>query len=412
MKPISLNKKQINKIFDLQILGSVLFLTLIGLYCLLSKTYGSQDISLFYNYLNYVFLGIVILIVVTFLPEKFIYSVSFPSYFLALILLILVLIFGSTISGTKGWLRMGGLSLQPAEFAKLAVIVVSAYILSIEGVAVTNVRGFVMLFGVYVVPIILMVLQPDYGTTIVMLGILWGLLFWAGFNLNALLVLLGAPIATLFYLKGLIEFLLVISIFLVILYYVNRPKVIPIIISIALIAIISIPSRGVVQHLPKHQQGRIQTFVDPTYQPTKTSYNVIQSILAVGSGGLFGKGFFNGTQTQLGFVVAQASDFAFSIPAEELGFVGSLAIIFAFFILIRRVIQIGMKANSSFFRYIILGYSFLLIIHFVENVGMVIGIFPVMGIPLPFVSKGGSFLLVNFFFIGVVLNSYRLMQER
>lgn len=412
MKEISLKRNSLNKIFDYQIILSVFFLVLMGLYCVLSKTYGSEEISVFYNYLNFIILGFTLFLVVTFLPEKFIYSLSFPSYFLALILLIIVLVVGREISGTKGWLRLGGFSMQPSEFAKLAVILVSAYILSIEGTTVSNVRGLLTLVGIYVVPVALVILQPDFGTAIVMLGILWGLLFWAGFNLNFLLVSIGIPVATLFYLKGIFEFVIIVAILIAVLYYVNRPKIIPFIISIALVVALAIPSRELIHYLPKHQQARIQAFIDPTIEPTAKSYNIIQSVLAVGSGGFWGKGFFKGTQTQLGFVIAQTSDFAFSIPAEEFGFVGAVLIIVAFLILIRRVIQIGLQSPSLFFRYINLGYSFLLIIHFVENVGMVIGLFPVMGIPLPFISKGGSFLVVNFLLVGVAMNSYRRLKQR
>lgn len=412
MKAISLRRNSLNKIFDFQIILPVIFLVLMGLYCILSKTFGSQDITVFYHYLNFIILGFILFLIVTFLPEKFIYSLSFPSYFLVLILLILVLVIGQEVSGTKGWFRLGGFSMQPSEFAKLAVILVSAYILSIEGITVSNVRGLLTLVGIHIVPLTLVVLQPDFGTAIVMLGILWGLLFWAGFNLNILLVSVGIPIATLFYLKGIVEFVIIVAILFTVLYYVNRPKIIPIVISIAIIVALAIPSRELIHYLPEHQQARIQVFIDPTIEPTAKSYNIIQSVLAVGSGGFFGKGFFKGTQTQLGFVIAQTSDFAFSIPAEEFGFVGSVSIIVAFLILIRRVIQIGVQSASLFFRYINLGYSFLLIIHFVENVGMVIGLFPAMGIPLPFISKGGSFLVVNFLFVGVVINSYRCLQQR
>lgn len=412
MKGVSLKQNWIFTNFDLRILFPVVFLTFIGLYCILSKTYGSNDISTFYNYLNYVLLGFFLLFIVTFLPERIIYSFSIPFYFLSLVLLILVLFIGKEISGTKGWLQIAGLSMQPAEFAKLGLILFSAYILSIEGLTITNVRGFLILLSIFIVPITLLVLQPDFGTAIVILGILWGLLFFAGFNLNILLILLGIPLATLFYLKSIVGFVVVIVIFSLILYFINKPKLMTFIISVAIIVVISIPSRGIINYLPAHQQGRIKTFIDPTYQPTKTSYNVIQSVLAVGSGGLLGKGIFKGTQTQLGFVVAQTSDFAFSIPAEEFGFVGSFLIILAFVLLIQRVIQIGVLSKISFLRFIIFGYSFLLLIHFVENIGMVIGLFPVMGIPLPFISKGGSFLVVNFFFVGVVMNTYRRLQEK
>ncbi|QLH54920.1 MAG: Cell division protein FtsW [Candidatus Kapaibacterium sp.] len=400
-------KKSFLRTVDKKLLASVLFLILIGIYSIFSNYLNSETLIPFQKHLTYVSWGIILMFAVAFMPEQWIRSIAFPFYIITTLLLIAVLIFGVEINGTKGWLRIAGYSFQPSEFAKLAVILASSAFLSIPGVSLKNIRGLGTLFVIFLLPLIFIVLQPDFGTAIILLTIFWGILFWSDFNLNILLALLGFPFVLLFYLKGIFEFIVVLTIFSALIFYVNKRKFVVSIITIALVVVLSLGTKDLINHLPKHQQDRISAFVDPSRSPLKESYNMIQSILAVGSGGLFGKGPFSGTQTQLKYVYAQSSDFVFSIPAEEFGFVGSVAIVIAFFVLISRVVRIGTETGSPFLRYIILSYATLLFVHFAENLGMAMGLFPVMGIPLPFVSSGGSFFLVNSFLVGVALNAYR-----
>jgi len=407
MKKIKIGTKSLGKYFDLWFVGSLLFLILVGFYSVYSNSMNADNLANFNKHITYAFWGIILMIVVAFVPEDKIRNLSLPLYIFSILLLILVLFIGSTQFGTKGWLRIGSYSIQPAEFAKLALILTSASFLSIPGVSLSNVRGLGILSLIFLIPILLIILQPDFGTSVVILAIFWGILFWAGLNLNFLLALIGIPFLTLFYLKGLPEFLLVLVLFGLVLVVANKRKFATTIITIALSIVVALGSKELIHYLPEHQQKRIKAFVDPSYEPLKGSYNLVQSLLAVGSGGFLGKGPFSGTQTQLQYVYAQSSDFVFSIPAEEFGFVGSISIIIAFFILIRRTIKIGLETPSIFLKYAILSYSIMLIFHFAENVGMAIGIFPVMGIPLPFVSSGGSFFLVNCFLAGIVLNAHR-----
>jgi len=407
MQKIKIGTKSLNKYFDLWFIGSVFFLILVGFYSVYSNSLNADNLANFNKHITYAFWGIITIFVVALVPEEKIRSISLPLYIFSIFLLIVVLFFGTAQFGTKGWLRIGSYSIQPAEFAKLSLLIASASFLSIPGVSLTNYRGLGILSFIFIIPILLIILQPDFGTSVVILAIFWGLLFWSGLNLNFLLALIGIPFLTLFYLKGLTEFLFVLVLFGLILVLANKRKFATTIITIALCVVIALASKEIIHYLPEHQQKRIKAFIDPSYEPLKGSYNLVQSLLAVGSGGLFGKGPFSGTQTQLQYVYAQSSDFVFSIPAEEFGFIGSILIIFAFFILIRRTIKIGLETPSIFLRYVTLGYAIMLIFHFAENVGMAIGIFPVMGIPLPFVSSGGSFFIVNCFLAGVTLNAYR-----
>ncbi len=401
------SSKSILKQLDLKLLGSVLFLILVGIYSVYSNNLNSETLVPFHKHVGIVSWGLVIILFATFAPESLIRSIAFPSYILSLLLLIAVLIFGVEINGTKGWLRFGGYSFQPVEFAKFAVILTSAAFLSIPGISLKNIRGFGSLIVIFIIPLIFIILQPDFGSAVILLTILWGILFWSDFNLNLLVAILGFPFLLIFYLKGLTEFIILLIIFSGLIFYINKNKFITSVITISIVVALALGTKDLVNHLPRHQQDRIKVFVDPSIAPLKESYNMIQSLLAVGSGGIVGKGPFSGTQTQLKYVFAQSSDFVFSIPAEEFGFVGSIAIIFAFYVLISRVLSIGIETKSPFLKYSILSYAMLLIAHFVENIGMAIGLFPVMGIPLPFVSSGGSFFVVNAFFIGVALNSFK-----
>lgn len=392
---------------DLKLLASVFFLILVSIYSIYSNNLNSETLVSFQKHLTIVLWGIITIFVVTFLPENFIRSLAFPTYILSLLLLVAVLLFGKEINGTKGWLSFGSYSFQPVEFAKLSVILSAASFLSIPGVSLKNIRGFSFLLTIFLIPILFIVLQPDYGSAIVLLAILWGVLFWSDFNLNFLIAVFGFPFVLLFYLKGIFEFILVLVLFSSLLYFVNKGKLITTFVTIATVVVFALGAKDLINHLPKHQQERIKVFVDPGYAPLKQSYNMIQSLLAVGSGGLFGKGPFSGTQTQLQYVYAQTSDFVFSIPAEEFGFVGSVAIIIAFYILISRIIKIGIDTYSPFLKYTILSYAMMLFVHFAENLGMAMGLLPVMGIPLPFVSYGGSFFFVNSVLVGIALNAYR-----
>ncbi len=412
MKKYKVGTKKIWNYVDVWVLVCVGILSAIGVYSIFSITYNWEDYSTFNKHLTYVFWGWVLMLSTTFVSERWIRSMSFPFYFFTIILLLLVFFFGVEINGTKGWFRFAGFSVQPAEFSKLAVLLASGSLLSIEGISVNNVRGLGLLSVIFSIPVILMIFQPDFGTSLVVVGVFWGILYWAGFNLTVLILLLAIPILTLFYLKGWVEFLFALILFVVGLLYVNKFKIIPVFVSIALVVGISLASKDIINHLSPHQQTRIQAFIDPSFEPEKGGYNLIQSLLAVGSGGIFGKGVLSGTQTQLRYVYAQSSDFVFSVPAEEFGFFGAVFIILVFTVLIIRLIKIGLQTTSPFFKYIVLGYATLLLIHFVQNIGMVIGLLPVMGIPLPFLSSGGSFFVVNSFLVGIALNAYRRSQRK
>ena len=282
-------------------------------------------------------------------------------YIICLLLLGATLVFGTgkEESGAKSWIRFGSIGIQPAEIVKIGFIITFAKHISM----VKNVNNKRNLFALilHLVPIVgLILLQPDLGTTMVFLCIFAGMIFVAGISYKyifAALVLVGSavPIAWKFFLKN-------------------------------------------------YQKSRIIVFFNPESDPLGDGYHVVQSKIAIGSGRIFGKGLFKGTQTQLGFVPAKHTDFIFAVIGEELGLIGCIFVIALLFTLVVRCIYVSNSSKDKFGRYICVGVAFMFMAHIFENIGMCIGLMPVTGIPLPFFSYAGSSLVTNLIAIGLVLS--------
>jgi rod shape determining protein RodA len=281
-------------------------------------------------------------------------------YLLALFLLLFSLFFGPTIRGTKGWLVLGPFRFQPVEFAKIALILVYASYFSRKHIFVASWKIILESFLLFIVLGGLVLLQPDLGSFLILFGI------WFGF-----LLLIGLPGKKI-----------IVSIFIFIILTVF----------------------GWNFFLKDYQKQRIIDVFFPEKNALTSNYSTIQSKIAIGSGGLFGKGFRQGTQTQLGFLTEPATDFIFSALVEEWGFVLGLLVIIVFLFLILGLIQIGIFSNSNFLKFICLGTIIIFGLHFLINLGSALGILPVIGVPFPFLSYGGSNLLTNFFLLGIILS--------
>lgn len=295
----------------------------------------------------------------------------FIFYCLSLLLLLLLVVLGHTINGSQSWFRIFGISLQPVEFAKLALIAIMArFFYKRHGdVAYLPTIIFSSLYAVVI--FILTIFQPDLGSGLVVLGI-WGVVIFIS----------GIPKK---YIAG---------IFL-------------------LIAAVSVVSWNV--FLVGYQKERILNFVDPTRDIRGSGYNVYQSMIAVGSGGLYGKGINFGTQSKLQFLPEYETDFIFAAFSEEWGYVGVVFCLTCFLLLILKILFTSTKLESNFEILFLVGVCAYFIIHFSVNVGMNIGLLPVTGIPLPFMSSGGSHVLVEWIMIGVIIsftkNVRRLKRE-
>jgi rod shape determining protein RodA len=328
-----------------------------------------------------------------------------PLYGLALFLLSVTLVFGSgggTAASQKGWLTIAGKRLgQPAEFAKLAVVLMLARVLAQRktGAAKSMFDLWKPILVVFI-PMVLILLQPDLGTAIVFVGIFFGLLFWAGTPWK-LLVLLASPVVSLILAFNSAVWGAWLVLFLgLLLWY--RPYLWE---GIGL-AVANV-SMGIVapllwDHLDTYQQNRLKVFIDPTVDPRGSGYHVTQSRVAIGSGGWFGQGFLHGPQKRLAFLPEQHTDFIFAVVGEELGYLGVTVALALFLFLFLRIVRVSERANDSFGSLVAFGLLALWFTHVAENVGMTLNLLPITGIPLPFFSYGGSFMLASWMAVGIL----------
>ncbi len=389
----------------------ILFLTtisilLIGLISLYSATYDSNMSSFFYKQIISISIGLILMFIIAYLPDSWIKFNSWTVYIISLMLLVVVAFAGVEINGTKGWLRFGGFSLQPAEFAKIGVLLAIASVVSRKGMNIHTWRDLSLVLLIIAIPSFLILKQPDFGTATVIFAMLYGVLLWIGFNPFILFTLISIPFLILFSFKGDIWFYSLATLLSISLFAFRKNFIL----TIGLILVffsINFISDNVYDKLSPHQKLRIQTFVEPEANPLGAGYNVIQSVMAVGSGGLTGKGFLQGTQTQLRYIPMQWTDFIYSVPTEEFGFIGGVVVILLLFSMIWRMINISAIVHDKFHSVVCIGAVSILFYHSFINIGMAIGVMPVMGIPLPFMSYGGTFVISNLILVGLVMNVHR-----
>lgn len=327
------------------------------------------------------------------------------AYGIAMLVLLLTLLFGTgagTAAGTHSWISIGGVRLgQPAELAKLAVILMLARWLADRREPPASLRDLVYPGLITLVPFLLVVLQPDLGSAIVFVAILFSMLYWAGTR-PVLLLLLASPVIGL-----ILSFSTVVwgawFVLLFVLVLWVRPYVwegLGVMAANVVMGVIALPFW---RHLAPYQQNRLLAFLNPEADPRATGWHIIQSKVAIGSGGWFGKGFTQGTQKRLAFLPAQHTDFIFPIVGEELGFAGVVVALGLFAALLFVLLRVARRATDPFSSFCVFGIVGMLFAHIVENIGMAVNLMPVTGIPLPFFSYGGSFLLTCALAVGLSL---------
>ncbi len=315
----------------------------------------------FHRQILWVILGFFFMFVIANFDIRFFresrYIVLFYSFSISL--LVLVLIFGKTIKGAKSWFDFGIFSFQPTDIVKLLVISVLAKYFSRRHIEIARIKHL-FISAIYVlIPVVFIMIQPDFGSAMVILALWAGMALVSGISKKHIIVVLG--IATVVFIFSWL--------------FLFKP----------------------------YQKARIITFVNPTSDIRGSGYNAYQSVIAVGSGGFLGKGFGYGTQSRLNFLPEYQTDFIFAAFAEEWGFLGAIIIIFSFCIFLWRIILHAKYGSTNFETLFCVGYAILIFSHLVVNIGMNIGIMPVTGIPLPFMSYGGSHILGEFIGLGVIL---------
>ena len=354
----------------------------------LSQNYGKQMI--------WIITSLVLALIILITDAKFFSTFSYIIYGIILLSLIAVVLVGKEIAGSRSWFEVGNFSLQPSEFAKFAAALALAKYLSNIDLSINRLATKLVSAAIIVTPAFLILVQPDTGSAMVFSALLL-VLYREG--LSGKLLLIGVGLAMLFVLDlvidkfvliGIVVSLAVIAFFL----YKNiRKRWFVTILSVALLSGYILSIDYVVDNiLEPHQQKRLHVLVGTETDKKGAGYNVHQSLIAIGSGGLAGKGFLQGTQTKYDFVPEQSTDFIFCTIGEEWGFLGSFALILIFIGLFARIIILAERQRSKFSRVYGYGVASILFFHFAVNIGMTIGLFPVIGIPLPFISYGGSSL--------------------
>lgn len=357
----------INKLFkaDWVLLGAVFLLLGIGLtvlYSISNASVGDGTVSsVFGKQVFYAVLAVLTMLFFSFTNYHYLRSYSTNIYFATLIILVIVLIFGNTVRGTSGWIGFGVFNIQPVEIAKISLVIFLASFISQKMMELMEVGRLIASFVLTGIMLFLVIRQPDFGSAMVLLSIWAGMMFVSGISKKLVL--------------SLIVFALVSS-------FIGWSQ------------------------LAEYQKDRIASFIDPTRDPQGAGYNVRQSIVAVGSGGMIGKGIGHGSQSQLNFLPEKHTDFIFASIAEELGFMGSALVIALFGMIFYRIKRIAQMAPDNFGFLVAMGIMIMLFVQTFINIGMNMGIVPVTGIPLPFLSYGGSSLISVFAGIGILINIY------
>jgi len=387
-------------------------LSTIGLIAIYSATQGPVAQFLpeyiqqnFTKQLLWIAISLLILIGVQFIYPRTFLEGSYIFYGIGILLMILTLFFGTEVNGAKSWLSIGPARVQISEFMKIGTILaVANYLTSRRNISAENLRSALVAVLLILLPVALLVLQNDMGTALVFLSLIPVMLFWSGLPYGISLLLVSPVIIG--YLSVIEWFWGVIAVVIItiIIFFIQKRNWLSFA-SLIMGALIVVGVQvALIQVLQPHQRARIEAFTNPSFDPQGAGWNVIQAKTAIGSGGVFGKGFMQGTQTQLRFLPEQWTDFIFPVIGEEFGFLGASAVILLFMILLLSLLNIAGKHPNSFAQLTVVGVTAVFFIHFFINIGSATALLPIIGLPLPFVSYGGSAFLSNTIMLAICIN--------
>ena len=396
--------------FDYRTVLVALGLSLAGIVSVYSATYDAHAADIFYKQMIWLGGGFVVLLFISFVPFRFIQFISYPSYLLSILMLLAVLLIGRQVSGSTSWFSLGTLRVQPSEFTKITTVLALASYCSRSDVSLRDFKHLMTAAGIVALPVLLILRQPDVGTALIFLGMFFPVLYWAGATKFTLLTFIAPGVVALAALFGITPFLIAVVIMGVLLYLTKENRIVAASVF-SLTVFVGISVQFIYDRLKLYQQKRIATFLDPGADPLGAGYNILQSKVAIGSGGLLGKGYLHGTQTQLNFIPEQWTDFIFCVPGEEFGFIGAAIVLILFLILLIRGVSIGSTVKNKYASIVAIGLTGVLATHIVTNIGMSLGLLPVIGVPLPFLSYGGSATLASMMMVGLLMNMYANRKE-
>jgi rod shape determining protein RodA len=387
--------------WDRVLVAAVAALLVVGLMAVYSATAGEPG-SLWQKQIVYAAIGLVLVAGLQIVPPRVFYMMAYPLYFLSLIPLLYIILFKG--NSVERWIALpGGFNLQPSELTKIAFLLAMARFLSFKPVSLSAPRSLFMPFMLFIVPFILVLLQPNLSTALSFVAMTAMMAFFAGLTIRDLFFL-ASPLFSVILTFNNYAWA---GLFIVLIAVMWRTRATLQSAAFWILANIGAGYAAIFvwnKILFAHQRGRILTFVDPAMDPQGAGYQVLQSKVAIGSGGFFGKGYLNGTQTNLSFLPEEHTDFIFSVIGEQIGFIGCLAVLGLFFLMLQRILGVAVDTRSRFTALVAVGITGIFAFHVLVNVSMTMGMMPVTGLPLPFLSYGGSFLISCLIMLGVLFN--------
>jgi rod shape determining protein RodA len=410
-----INSNRKVSIFDYDWISIVLFLllVLIGITSIYSTEYTNLKEIIFENFyfkqIVWAIFSLFLIVLIGFIPVKNFKNYASLIYLIVLFSLVLVLIIGAKINGNRSWFRIGSFGLQPAEFMKLAAVLGLAKLITDIDFNVTNIRDFLKATLLIMAPVVLILLQPDLGSAIVFLS-LFIVLYREGVDLKYFMLLFTFALLFILtiYWGQQVMIIILFSLYLIInilSYYFLKKKIIikTFLLWMMFSGMVFLTSIVFNHVLKPHQKNRIEIVLGKKKDDRGTGYNLKQGLIAIGSGGLTGKGLDMSTQTKGYYIPAQPTDWIFTVIGERWGFLGSISVVILFVVLLLRLVFLAERQKDKFVRVVGYGVVSIILIHFALNLLMVLGLFPTIGIPLPFISYGGSslwaFTLMLFIFL-------------
>jgi len=388
---------------DLSLAGAAIALVVIGLLTVYSATSvpGAHQ-GLWIKQLQWAALAIVAAWIAAAVPYRVYEALAWPFYGLSLLLLAAVLVMGTSAMGARRWLDLGPVHFQPSELAKIATVLLLARLLADPKLDLRRVRHWLPPLVLTLVPFALVAKEPDLGTSLSFPVVLVAMYYWAGLPLGSLLLGLSPVFnVALFFVTGSLWWFT--GLFAVLL-AAARPRLGTLILLLALNGGVAYSVPHIWDHLHDYQKRRIQTFLDPSRDPYGAGYQIIQSKIAIGSGGVVGKGYLKGSQKALSYLPMRHTDFVYSVVGEELGLLGSLTVVLLYLVVIARGYGLAVTCRNGFASLMAVGLVTALFYHIMVNMLMTVGWAPVTGLPLPLLSYGGTALLVNGIQIGMLQN--------
>jgi len=433
-----LQKEKDKKSFDMLFFATAVALWILGNFLVYSATITQTSGPLqgiFQSQIVWTVMGIIIVLIMVSIPPEWYYKAAPFFYAVTVILLIAVLAKGVSAKGAGRWLLIGGVKIQPSEFAKIGLLLMLARYFTKNEISLQSPVSLVVPALLILLPFGLVVKQPDLSTTLALLSMSLPVFYWAGMPLVEILYLISPalsavlsvlPLIVAFVLNGAagasaattavqqsshlgvagaIPWAIFFAVLCSLLYIFRIPRYLTIAVITLNLASASAATLIWENALDEYQKIRIISFINPQLDPKGSGYQVIQSIVAIGSGKLTGKGYLKGTQVNLAYLPEQHTDFIFSVLGEQFGFFGCVLVVLTFFLLIGRTLFMIRFIRDRFLNIIIVGAASLLVYHIFVNIAMVIGLMPVTGLPLPFLSYGGSFMFTVSMLVGLTLSA-------